>query len=329
MTRYCALLLFICVAFPAFAQEAVKPPSLVDIMTPNIVENAAEAGATEPALPEALPEAAAAPIPPLDPDKFPVLAKIKEKSKDVSYDYLGQKFNLDVWLISGPGVMQIIYTLPDNKGAIIGGNLIDADGAEISTTLQQEFIQKNPTRAEAMIANIKQAAPEVESASTENTAAADTPSQKIWGLLQNSGHVTFGGDETVPQLFAVLDPLDKHSLDLWDKLQSFITDKKLRVEVVPIAATDPKAIEFLAMVLNAPDPAQAWLDLLAGKEPTKPEGPPDVKGVLALKANLDVMQAMRLREVPLLLYRRADSESMRVVKGIPKDWAAFESELGL
>lgn len=166
MTRIIfAIALFLPAA--AFAAD-VKPPTLVDIMTPTAEAKSAEIAA-------AMPAAVDVPIPPLDPARFPVLAKIKEQSGDASYDYLGQKLGLDLWLISGPGVMQIIYTLPGNQGAIIGGSLVDAEGKELSGVLQQEFITRNPERAEAIITAVKNKKDETEM----SESASSSPAEKI------------------------------------------------------------------------------------------------------------------------------------------------------
>lgn len=324
-----------------FANDPVRPPSLVDIMTPNVMTKIDTKEETSPIsdteMPSALPEAAVAPIPPLDPAQFPVLAKIKEKSENVSYDYLGKRFDLDIWLISGPGVMQIIYTLPDNKGAVIGGNLIDEAGADISSGLQQEFIQKNPQRAQQMIDTIKKTT-ELSRSESDNDAdlkqhQADddqkkTPSEIIGQLLEKSGKITFAADSQAPSIFVVMDPSQALSVKLWQAIQPFIKEQKMTIHIVPVATTQPEVLETLVAVLNAENRADAWRKLLAGEQLVASDTA-NTKAILDLKANLDVMQELRTRQVPLILYRTPHSPSFRVVRGIPQDWSKLKTELGL
>jgi hypothetical protein len=318
MTR--SILIALAFLFPvaALAADGVKPPALVDIMTPTAEAKAAEIAA-------AMPVAVAAPIPPIDPAKFPVLAKIKEQSGDANYDYLGQRFGLDLWLISGPGVMQIIYTLPNNQGAIIGGSLIDAEGKELSGTLQQEFIAKNPERAEAIITAVK--SKNDGPAAAEAQTASSSPTQKIWSLLEASGHVGFGKEGGVPVLYAVMDPFQQASRDLWSKIYPMAEQNKIRVNVIPLATSKVDDVNIIAQLLGEEEQQDSWRKLIAGEK----LGAPKVKepqGVLMLKNNLELMEALQSRDVPLLLYKDAASGKARIVKGMPKDWPAFEKELG-
>lgn len=314
MTR--SFLIALAVLFPvaAFAADGVKPPALVDIMTPTAEAKAAEIAA-------AMPAAVAAPIPPIDPAKFPVLAKIKEQSADANYDYLGQRSGLDLWLISGPGVMQVIYTLPGNQGAIIGGSLIDADGKELSGTLQQEFITRNPGRAEAIITMVK-------SKNDEAPAAeAQSPSQKIWALLEASGHIGFGKEGGVPVLYAVMDPFQQASRDLWARIYPMAEQNKIRVNIIPLATSKVDDVAVIAQLLGEEDGQGAWRKLVAGEKPdaSKLKEP---QGALLLKNNLELMQTLQIGTVPLLLYKDAASGKARIIRGLPKDWPLFEKELG-
>lgn len=350
MTRFILAAFTVCIAslpFSAAAQE-VKPPALTEIMSSAVAaKTAAEAtppaaasvaAATEapapassPALPAALPQATQAPIPPLDPASFPVLAKIKEKSGNVAYDYLGQRFGLDMWVISGPGVMQMIYTLPGNQGAIVGGNLVDSEGKELSSALQQEFIAKNPKRAEEMIAAVQSAVSEQAPPTVADVPAAEisggTASQKIWAALEKTGWISFGSDVNAPILYAVLDPYQQQSRALWAKLIPMAELNKIRLYVVPVASTKPETVETIARLLGDTDRAGGWRKLIIGEALPPSNGPANPQGVLDMKSNLELMQALRLRSVPVLLYQRHNTGLVRLVTGMPKDWNGFETEL--
>jgi hypothetical protein len=320
MTR--AVLFAFAFLFPiaAFAAE-VKPPTLVDIMTPTAEAKGAEIAA-------AMPATVDAPIPPLDPARFPVLAKIKEQSGDVAYDYLGQRLGLDLWLVSGPGVMQVIYTLPGNQGAIVGGSLIGADGKELSSDLQQDFITKNPARAEAIIALVKDKKDE-QAAPVSASDTTDTPSQKVWKVLEDVGHIGFGPADAAVKLYAVIDPYQKDSRDLWQKLQPMATNGKLRLYTLPLASTNPEHVKVIARLLGEADPAPLLEKLLTDQELPPSDAPANPDGVLVMRNTLEVMKLLRMEKIPVLFYKQADTDKIRVLSGAPKDWTSFEKELGI
>lgn len=334
MTRASFLLPFVFSFFmlPAMAQDAPQPappPVLTDIMSSAVVAKT-EGTTLSPELPAALPQAAEAPIPPLDPASFPVLGKIKEKSGDVHYDYLGQRSGLDAWIVSGPGLMQIIYTLPNNQGAIIGGNLVDAEGKDIATPMQQDFIAKNPQRAQEMVVAVQNAqkktdAPDATASHADVTGG--TMSQKIWDALEKTGWVSFGSDVKAPALYAILDPYQPQSRDMWKLLEPMAALNKIRLYVIPLATVKPEAVESIARLLGDADRSGAWNKLVHGEELPKTTGPQNPQGVLDLKNNLDFMQTLNLRAVPVLLYHKHNTGVVRILRGMPKDWMAFEAEL--
>ena len=316
MTRVILFAFAFLLPVAAIAAE-VKPPTLVDIMTPTAQAKGAEIAA-------AMPAAVDAPIPPLDPARFPVLAKIKEQSGDVSYDYLGQRLGLDLWLISGPGVMQVIYTLPGNQGAIVGGSLVDGEGKELSGSLQQDFITKNPARAEAIIALVKDKKDE-----PAVPAAPDTPSQKSWKVLEDVGHIGFGPADAPIKLYAVLDPYQQDSRELWRKLQPLATSSKLRLYALPLASTNPEHVKVIARLLGEADPAPLLEKLFADQALPPADAPANPDGVLVMRNTLEMMKLLRMEKIPVLFYKQTGTDKIRVLRGAPKDWAAFEKDLGV
>ena len=318
--------------------QPIQPPALADIMLPSGLSEKA-ALESSPELPAAMPEAQAAPIPPLDPEQFPILAKIKQNAKDVSYDYLGQRLGLDVWLISGPSVMQIVYTLPNNQGAIIGGSLVNADGQDIGGPMQQNFIQKNPERAEDMIAKVSRASKEVEVAqvpSTPQTEHQNNFSKAVWTLLQQDaaenhpgvGKITFGDSKntSIPSLYVLLDPYQEQSIAVWPKLLEKVEQGKVNLMVLPIAATNPNKLQEIAQSMIEQDPQNAWKTLITEQKLTTPVKE-DRSGLFKLRANLALIQGIGLRQVPVFLYRFKDTETVRIMTGIPKSWEALWEEM--
>jgi len=84
-----------------------------------------------------------------------VLNTLRGNDKNLRYDYLGNRNNTDIWLLSGVGVMQIIYAMP-NDHAIIGGALVGPDGKELAIDLTRDFMQKSPERAKEILAVMRQ-----------------------------------------------------------------------------------------------------------------------------------------------------------------------------
>ncbi len=334
----CAPLFCFACATHSFAASEVKPPVLTEVMTSAVAAKAAADSAPAPVTspvmaatpPAAMPPATGATLPPLDPANFPVLAKIKEKSQGITYDYLGQRQGLEVWVVSGPGIMQVIYTLPNNQGAIIGGTLIDGDGKELSTAMQQEFIAKNPQRAQEMIAAV-QSAKDDQPASVADVPAHEisggTASQKIWTMLEKTGWISFGSDVTAPALYAVLDPYQPQSRALWAKLVPLAELNKIRLYVIPVATTKADTVPTIIRLLGDADRAADWRKLIVGESLPPSSAPANPQGALDLKNNVDLMQTLRLRAVPVLLYQRHNTGLVRLVRGMPKDWAALEAEV--
>lgn len=270
---------------------------------------------------------------------YPVLAKLQGDDATLTYDYLGEKYGLDAWLLSGPELMQVIYVLPQDKTAIVGGTLVNPDGKEASSTLLQNFLKRNPERASEILQHVRGNDGDAEQDKSEATekapaqkSTAQSPSEKFWNNLSAIGGITFGDNKDAPEIFAVLDPAQPDTKLVWNILGPLAEKKHLRVHIVPLAATTADSIMDVAYVLGDKNPQQAWEDLLKGKKPDV-TGSPESHGVLRMKAIVDLAQSMNLRQLPLLVYRVGAQQdkagTVRIIRGTPKNWITLFREAGM
>lgn len=275
---------------------------------------------------------------------YPVLEKLRGKDESLAYDYLGEKYGMDAWLLSGPELMQIVYVLPQDKSAIVGGTLVTEEGQEANSALLQRFMKANPERAAEILqevrkeaggdaANIVQNGQEVSGDhAQEKTPAKMTRSEKFWHDLSAIGAVPFGTDAHAPEIFAVLDPVQTDTKLVWNVLMPLAEKGYLRLNIVPLAASSADSIMDVAYILGSDDPAQSWTDLMNGDKPDM-SGTPETHGVLRMKSIVDMAQALNLRQLPLLVYRSAgaqeNSGAVRIIRGTPKDWVALFRDIGM
>lgn len=271
-----------------------------------------------------------------DPAHFPVLEKLKGPAKNLSYDYLGKRMGFDAWLLSGPGVMQIVYTSEHTKGAMLGGALLDEKGDEVSSGLTKNFMQQYPKRAEEILITVRQpvpaaAKPPVKELTEKTDPAAaqkpagPSPSEVLWSRLAQGGKVTFGpNDDSVPTLYAFLDPAESNTKEIWKNLGGAAKAGKITLHILPLGLTTADSIMEIATILGMKDPAKAWEEHMDGKSHIKET--PDTSGVLGMKANVDVAQALNLRKLPFMVYRNGTGK-VRILRGVPKNWDDFIKDM--
>lgn len=278
----------------------------------------------------------AIPDPALEPDTalFPVLETLRGGDKNLSYDYLGERLGLHAWLLSGPELMQIVYTRQDMAGAMLGGALIGADGKEISSELTRHFLENYPERAQEILLTVRHnaenksgdaASGDAATADTGKTSPVSSPSERLWQRLHQSGKIAFGATSGAPVVFAILDPVQKESAMFWAKIKPLLDQKTVTLYVLPLGVTNADSLLEIAAVLGADDTAQAWEKLMTGQS-VVPKGPTDTKGVLGMQANVELAQSLKLRDVPFLVYR-GENGKVRLLSGLPKQWDDFLREI--
>lgn len=256
-----------------------------------------------------------------NPESFPVLEKLRAGKKDLSYDYLGKRLGLDLWLLSGPGMMQVIYTSKPEDGAMVGGTLIGPDGKEAASEVTRQFMEKYPERAQEILITVRS------QKTGDGTAKPTTnsPAEQLWQRLTQSGKIAFGAKSDAPILFALLDPKQPETHDLWAKLTPLTAENKITLYVLPLGLTTADSILEIATILGSKDPATNWEKLLKGENVLSKETP-ESTGVIGMKTNVEIAQSLNLRKLPFLVYRDQTGK-IRLVRGMPKDWNGFTAEL--
>lgn len=269
---------------------------------------------------------------------YPVLQKLMGADKNLSYDYLGRIGGLEAWLVSGADLMQVVYVTPQDKMALVGATLVGADGKEAGSLLLQDFLKNQPERAARILENVRseivagQKQQERAAAQENNTSA----SERFWKRLSQVGIVTFGdkaGTEDTsasktPEIYAIMDPAMPETLAIWHILSPLAEKNHLVLHIVPLAVSTAETIMDVAMILGSDSPQQSWRDLMDGEK--APDGTtPAGHGVLQMKATVDLAQELNLRQLPLLVYRSDNGGVVRMIRGMPRDWAGFLSDAGV
>jgi hypothetical protein len=255
-----------------------------------------------------------------NPDAIPVLQKIKGDKKDLTYDYIGSRYGFDAWLLSGPNVMQIVYTSKNKEGAMLGGALVGPDGKETSSELTKNFMKQYPERAQEILATVRKQLPV-----NKDDKKAGSPSEILWQKLQQGGQITFGPGKDVPEIFAILDPVAPATKEIWQHLSPLAKDNKITLHILPLGMTTADSIMEIAQTLGDKDPKAAWENLMNGKSNVK-QDTPESAGILGMKANVDLAQGMNLRTLPFIAYHDG-SGKIRIIQGVPKNWDDFTKQL--
>jgi len=261
-----------------------------------------------------------------DPSAMPVLEKLKATGDGLSYDYLGRRFGTDAWLITGKGVMQIVYTVPGGVSAVVGGVLVGPDGQEVSSAMQREFTEQNPERAKEMLLAAQQ------SVDKPAPAPAKPKSESVWARLGGLGFVTYAAadiDTPVPVVYALLDPDEADSKQMFARLLPLAERGAIALNVVPLLTRRADRLLDVAYVLASADAPEEWKTLIADAALDMPQTI-DPKGAEALNANVSFAQDMKIYSVPFLFYRVPDAQGwgrVRALKGLPKDWDGFIGDL--
>lgn len=304
MTRFLAILLLLLIAAPAVAQTQEKEATPQQAMQKAMLEP--------------------------DVDQYPVLGKLRGKEKGLSYDYLGKRHGIDAWLLSGPEIMQVVYTIPGQKIAIVGGVLVGPDAEDASAVLTRDFMKDHPQRAQEIMASVRSA--EVTRQVDDAARAKMSPSERLWADLAGTGRITYAGKAGTPEIYALLDPAKPETREVWSTLSPLAKDKAVTLHIVPLAVTERDSILAIANALGDADPAKFWENLVEGR-PVKPAETVSARGMLKMKATIELAQRLKLRQLPMLVYRVPGNEGtqgpVRILRGSPKDWDKFLKELGV
>lgn len=281
-------------------------------------------------------------------DSFPVLKNLRGEDEKLHYDYLGKEKAVHVWILSGPGIMQTIYTLPDGH-AIVGGTMVSAEGKEISSDMARDFMARSPEQAEAILVRLRTAKETAETetpeAGSDTTAAENTvttesppaestsvsPSESLWAELGQTGYVSYGSETGVPVIYAILDPVQAESKSVWQTLSPLAKANQITLHVIPLALETGDSIMEIASVLGSDNPPEAWDKLMQGQSVIGGDAP-DGEKVMAIEATIKLAQRLNLKSLPFLIYRvpqNGEEGKVRMLNGVPKDWNKLLTEMNV
>ena len=266
-----------------------------------------------------------------DPDSLPVLKRLKKDLPKSAYDYLGLAEGMHVWLLSGPGMMQMIYVPENGTGAIVGGTLVNNDGELLSTQLQKNFVTRYPKRSTEivnLVHNTKEngAQENADGSTGDNKPDAVSAQELLWRKFITASPVVYQGEAGSPEIITVLDPAQQDTQTVWKKLGPLAKSGKITWRIMPLALTTPDSIMHISAILNHENPASAWEDLMEDRLNDIPQNF-EPKAAESLKRTIELATELSLRKTPFFIYRAGGTDGnpapVQVISGMPKDWDAL------
>ena len=234
--------------------------------------------------------------------------------------FLGRDYGLDAWITIKNGQEQYFYVLPD-KSAFMMGVLFDNKGKLV--TVQQ--VQKLQSQGDTVLDQLADGFGNVgEPAKKEQSKEFETTSERLFNDIENSNWLPLG-QPGAPVAYAFIDPQCPHCHDFISDLRKDYLEKgKVQLRIIPIGFTE-ETVAQSAYLLAAPNPQERWYKHMDGDKTALPaKSEISQQGV---QRNLAIMQSWKFDVTPLIVYRGKD-QSVKIVKGQPKDIPAVISDLG-
>ncbi len=287
---------------------------------------------------------AAAKTPDPDPSANTMLAGFMKEGAKVYY--MGERLGLNGWFLAKDNQIQMVYTLPNNQGALIGV-LFDKDGQSVSAQQLKSLYDSNkdvsgffaalnnpamPAAAGMLTADQMQAmAPAftgvMPAASVPPPALMPdaSPGERLVQALQAAGGVNLGA-ATAHQLFMIADPNCPHCQATWRLLRTAVFGGTLKIRLVPIGAIDPDSERASAQLLDSANPLEAWDKYISGDN-NQLAGMPNPSALQAVRANHALIEAWKIQQTPYLVYRAKDG-TVKILQGEMKDASVVLNDIG-
>jgi len=264
------------------------------------------------------PAAAQAGVP--DPAKNPILAKMKAMGGD--FFYMGTEHGMDGWFIVKNGQVQMMYSTPDNKGAIVGV-LFGEDGTNLTMQQVRNIVQSD-SRLSALIADAQKEHEAIAGVGDRSFSMSPTmkpdmvpsvavsPGERLLSDLSSASGVVMGKDGRV-EVEMFMDTRCPHCKATWKTLSKYVGEGKLRVRLIPAANAGSDNENEAAVLLGSDNPAGLWEKHVSGEKGVL-SGTPKDSAIAAVKANTEIADKWSLSDLPYLVYRAQDGK-VKVVKG--------------
>lgn len=239
-------------------------------------------------------------------------------SQGAQVRYLGKDYGLDAWITVKNGQEQYFYVLPD-KSAFLMGLMFDGSGKLVTVQQVKRLQQQGDTLLDTLTED---------ATSTKIDPGKDpefkSPSEQLFYDVENSNWIPLG-DQGAPVAYAFIDPQCPHCHEFIKELRNdYIGKGKIQLRMVPVGFKDETRAQA-AFLLATPDPAERWYKHLDG-DPNALPAKSEISDQ-GVQRNLAVMQSWQFSVTPMIVYRAKDN-TVKLVRGRPKDLEAFINDLG-
>ena len=263
----------------------------------------------------------------------PVLTSIQKAGAKLYY--LGARFGMDGWFIVKDGQVQIAYSTPDNKGALVGA-LFGEDGENI-TSLQVGNLVKNNKEVADLIATAQKEQAAISQVGTPSAAASAptsstlpstplSPGERLFHDLSLASTVVVG-NSSAPEIMMVMDPRCPHCQATWKALRESVTKGTIHIRMIPIGGQDTDNERAAAVFLGTSDPLTAWDKYVSGDFSTL-AGQPSEAALAAIRANHAVIDNWSIKTTPYIVYRAKDGK-IKIVMGEVLKIGSIFTDMGL
>ena len=253
-----------------------------------------------------------------------LLPKLPDPLQNLANDgaqvrFLGRDMGVDGWIAIKNGQEQYFYVLPN--GAFVSGLLFDQRGKALTIQQVQNLRQESGAVLDSLAADTPQTN-SIQDAKEAKKYEFKTPSEQLYYDIETSNWVPIGKAGT-PVFYSFIDPQCPHCHAMMEKMRPFIEQGKVQVRMVPVGFKDETRAQA-AFLMATPSPEAVWWRHLDGSAPIPASQEISQQGV---QRNLSIMQSWKLSVTPLLIYRSKD-ETVKIIRGAPKDIDTLIADLG-
>lgn len=262
----------------------------------------------------------------------------KQRASGAQIYYLGREDDMDGWVMIRAGKPETYYVSPN--GAIVLGILFDRGGMMVTPRQMVTLEQTRKNDILNMVApetqpalpgpNSLMPAPVAEATPAQAAppapildSVANSPSERLVATMKDAPALVWG-NPTAPTFYAFMDPGCTHCRRFLREVEPFVLDGRVAVRMVMVGfnETTQKQAAFL---LAAADGVERMVRVAKGDE-TAIEGGASADPQVAVR-NMELMHAWNLSGTPIILYRAASDQKIRLVRGRPLDVAATVGDL--
>lgn len=235
--------------------------------------------------------------------------------------YLGRDQGLDGWVTIKNGQEQYFYVKPD-RSAFLTGLLFGENGEVITIDQVQRLRAQGDTLLDTLAADVPDAPASVAASNADYDFKS--PSEQLFSDIENSNWVPLG-EIGAPVAYAFIDPQCPHCHAFIDALRKdYLAKGRIQLRLIPVGFK-PETMAQAAFLIASPNPQERWFRHMDGDETALPaKGEINEQGV---QRNLAIMQSWNFSATPMIVYRGKD-ESVKIVRGRPKDLQGFVADLG-